>query len=79
MAAARQRPASTNLYNMTAADAVDFVASFFGIHPLSTTTRNALIAAHQAERLDAVEQLVGRHQPADHDHARTRISHGMRR
>ena len=31
-------------------DAVDYVAAFFGIAPLSTTTRNALIAAHQAER-----------------------------
>jgi hypothetical protein len=38
------------IYNKTVADAVDFVASYFGIYPLSTTTRNALIAAHQAER-----------------------------
>ncbi|HEX3087088.1 MAG TPA: DUF1800 domain-containing protein [Ilumatobacteraceae bacterium] len=38
------------IYNKTVADAVDFVASYFGIFPLSTTTRNALIAAHQAER-----------------------------
>jgi uncharacterized protein (DUF1800 family) len=38
------------VYSRTVPDAVDFVASFFGIYPLSTTTRNALIAAHQAER-----------------------------
>jgi uncharacterized protein (DUF1800 family) len=44
-----------NLYPMSAAQAVDTVATFFGMapgttHALSTTTRNALIAAHQAER-----------------------------
>ena len=38
------------IYNKTVPDAVDFVAAYFGIAPLSTTTRNALIAAHQAER-----------------------------
>ena len=38
------------IYDKTVPDAVDFVASYFGIHPLSTTTRNALITAHQAER-----------------------------
>ncbi|MEP7202896.1 MAG: DUF1800 domain-containing protein [Ilumatobacteraceae bacterium] len=38
-----------NLYAMTAANAVDYVAQFFGIHPLSTVTRNALIAARTAE------------------------------
>jgi uncharacterized protein (DUF1800 family) len=38
------------IYNKTVADAVDFVAGFFGINPLSAATRNALIAAHQAER-----------------------------
>jgi hypothetical protein len=38
------------IYSKTAADAVDYVAGFFGIAPLSATTRNALIAAHQAER-----------------------------
>ena len=38
------------IYSKTVADAVDYVAAFFGIFPLSTTTRNALIAAHQAER-----------------------------
>ncbi len=38
------------IYDKTVPDAVDFVAAFFGIHPLSATTRNALIAAHQAER-----------------------------
>ena len=30
--------------------AVDYVANYFGIAPLSAVTRNALIAAHQAER-----------------------------
>jgi uncharacterized protein (DUF1800 family) len=38
------------IYNLTVAAAVDYVAQFFGISPLSTTTRNALINAHQAER-----------------------------
>ena len=38
-----------NLYAMTAAAAVDFVADFFGIFPLSSTTRNALIAARSSE------------------------------
>ena len=33
------------IYNKTVPDAVDFVAAYFGIAPLSTTTRNALIAA----------------------------------
>jgi uncharacterized protein (DUF1800 family) len=46
------RPFESNsvIYSRTVPDAVDFVAAFFGIAPLSTTTRNALIAAHQAER-----------------------------
>ena len=39
-----------NLYAMTAADAVDFCAQQFGIHPLSSVTRDARIAAHTAER-----------------------------
>ena len=38
------------IYSKTVPEAVDFVAAFFGITPLSTTTRNALIAAHQAQR-----------------------------
>ena len=38
-----------NLYNMTAANAVDYVASFFGINPLSATSRTALINARTAE------------------------------
>ncbi|MEO8264304.1 MAG: DUF1800 domain-containing protein [Ilumatobacteraceae bacterium] len=38
-----------NLYVMTAANAVDYVANFFGISPLSTTTRTALINARSAE------------------------------
>ena len=39
-----------DLYAMSVPDAVDHVADFFGIAPLSTVTRDALIAAHQAER-----------------------------
>ena len=39
-----------NLYDLSVPDAVDFVANYFGIAPLSTTSRNALINAHQAER-----------------------------
>jgi hypothetical protein len=38
------------LSGLSAADAVDHVAERFGAAPLSTTTRAALIAAHQAER-----------------------------
>jgi uncharacterized protein (DUF1800 family) len=38
-----------NLYTMTAANAVDYVANFFGIFPLSTTTRTALINARASE------------------------------
>jgi uncharacterized protein (DUF1800 family) len=46
------RPFESNsvVYSRTVSDAVDYVAAFFGVHPLSTTTRNALIAAHQADR-----------------------------
>lgn len=39
-----------NLYAMTPDQAVDFCAQVFGIHPLSSVTRDALIAAHTAER-----------------------------
>ncbi len=46
----RQNDGFANLSALSVADAVDFVANYFGIAPLSTTTRNALIAAHQAER-----------------------------
>ena len=51
----RQNNGFDNLYPMTAAQAVDYVSSYFGMAPgstyaLSTVTRNALIAAHQAER-----------------------------
>lgn len=46
----RQNAGFDNLHAMTVPDAVDHVAQYFGIHPLSTTTRNALISAHQAER-----------------------------
>jgi uncharacterized protein (DUF1800 family) len=38
-----------NLYAMSAANAVDYVATYFGIYPLSTTTRTALINARTAE------------------------------
>ncbi len=38
-----------NLYAMSAAAAVDYVANFFGIYPLSTTTRTALINARASE------------------------------
>jgi hypothetical protein len=34
---------------MTAANAVDYVATYLGIYPLSTTTRTALINARTAE------------------------------
>jgi uncharacterized protein (DUF1800 family) len=51
----RQNGGFDNLYPMTAAQAVDYVSTYFGMAPgstyaLSTVTRNALIAAHQAER-----------------------------
>ena len=38
-----------NLYPMAAANAVDYVATYFGIYPLSATTRTALINARNAE------------------------------
>ena len=41
-------PAFANVAAMTAANAVDFVANYFGIFPLSTATRTALINARQA-------------------------------
>ena len=46
------RPFQSNsvVYDRTVPEAVDYVAAFFGITSLSATTRNALIAAHQAER-----------------------------
>ncbi|MGE0140865.1 MAG: DUF1800 family protein, partial [Ilumatobacteraceae bacterium] len=46
----RDNDGFSNLNSMTVADAVDYVASYFGIAPLSTVTRNALISAQQAER-----------------------------
>jgi uncharacterized protein (DUF1800 family) len=46
----RNNDGFANLSSMTTAAAVDHVATYFNIAPLSTTTRNALIAAHQAER-----------------------------
>lgn len=46
----RQNDGFENLHSLSVAAAVDFVANYFGIAPLSTVTRNALIAAHQAER-----------------------------
>ena len=39
-----------NTYAMTSADAVDFVATYFGVAPLATATRTALINALQTER-----------------------------
>jgi len=46
----RNNDGFANLSSLTTAAAVDFVANYFDIAPLSGTTRNALIAAHQAER-----------------------------
>ncbi len=46
----RNNDGFANLSALTTAAAVDFVANYFDIAPLSGTTRNALIAAHQAER-----------------------------
>jgi uncharacterized protein (DUF1800 family) len=46
----RDNDGFAELGSMTTAAAVDHVANYFNIAPLSTTTRNALIAAHQAER-----------------------------
>ncbi|MCX6521027.1 MAG: DUF1800 domain-containing protein [Actinobacteria bacterium] len=46
----RDNDGFANLSSLTSAAAVDFVANYFNIAPLSATTRNALIAAHQAER-----------------------------
>jgi uncharacterized protein (DUF1800 family) len=40
----------TVISSKSAAAAVDFVATYFGITSLSATTRNAIIAAHQADR-----------------------------
>ncbi len=39
-----------NLHDLSVAAAVDYVANYFGL-TLSSTSRNALISAHQAERL----------------------------
>jgi len=39
-----------DVHAMTVEAAVDHVAAYFGIHPLSSTTRGALVAAHRAER-----------------------------
>jgi uncharacterized protein (DUF1800 family) len=39
-----------NLYGLTSDAAVDFVASYFGVAPLSSVTRAALVVAHQAQR-----------------------------
>ncbi len=46
----RDNDGFANLSSLTTAAAVDYVATYFNMLPLSTTTRNALIAAHQAER-----------------------------
>jgi hypothetical protein len=42
-----------NLYSLSAADSVDFVANTFDVAPLSGVTRQALIDAHAAERAAA--------------------------
>ena len=46
----RQNDGFAHLGTLTTSAAVDAVADYFGIAPLSTATRNALISAHQAER-----------------------------
>ncbi len=46
----RQNGGFDHLYAMTVEAAVDHVAAYFGITPLSATTRAALVAAHRAER-----------------------------
>lgn len=46
----RQNGGFDDLNAMATDAAVDRVAEFFGVHPLSTVTRDALIAAQQAER-----------------------------
>lgn len=44
----RDNDGFANLGSLTTAAAVDYVATYFNMLPLSTTARNALIAAHQA-------------------------------
>ncbi len=46
----RNNDGFSNLASMSTSAAVDYVAAYFNIAPLSVTTRNALIAAQQAER-----------------------------
>ncbi len=46
----RNNDGFSNLASMSTSAAVDYVATYFNIAPLSVTTRNALIAAQQAER-----------------------------
>jgi uncharacterized protein (DUF1800 family) len=38
------------LYAMSVTDSVDYVINYFGLAPMAAISRNALIAAHQAER-----------------------------
>ena len=53
--------ASTTSTTMSVADAVDHVAGVLRLAPLSAATRDALIAAQQAERVGGeVDELVGR-------------------
>ena len=46
----RQNDGFDNLHAMSVSAAVDYVADYFAISPLSEATRSALIAAHTAER-----------------------------
>lgn len=46
----RQNDGFAFLNDLTVGDAVDNVAQYFGVYPLSATTRAALVAGHQAAR-----------------------------
>ncbi len=46
----RQNDGFDNLHAMSVSAAIDYVADYFAISPLSDATRSALIAAHTAER-----------------------------
>jgi uncharacterized protein (DUF1800 family) len=46
----RENGGFDHLHTLSAGDAVDHVAQYFGIHPLSAASRNAILAAHQAQR-----------------------------
>ena len=52
--------------------------NYFGITSMSTVTRNALIAAHQAEKNTTQRQrVVGADEPADDDDDLPRVPHGL--